>query len=88
VIEDNVAAVRELLSKLPEAEPDAVRTAQVRNRCRAELARRADRAARSPSARHGSISALAALVEPVIVGSFCLLYLGVIVMTLRSKGIL
>jgi hypothetical protein len=75
VIPDDVAAVKQLLSNLPAGAPDAARAARVRTRCRAELARRTPgRSTYLPAA---------------IVGGFCLVYLfGVIVMALRSEGIL
>lgn len=75
MISDNVAAVRQVLSNLPEGEPDAGRAERLRARCRRQLERR------TPGRPM--------YLEPAIVGGFCLVYLfGVIALTLRFEGIL
>jgi hypothetical protein len=75
VISDNVAAVRQVLSNLPEGEPDAVRAERLRARCRTQLERR------TPAGT--------TWLEPAIVGGCCLVYLsGIVFVVLRVEGIL
>ena len=78
-------AVLRLLSRLPPATPDASRSERARARCHAVLTRRQRREARFRS-RGGP---LRRLIEPVLVGGFCLCYVtAVVVDVLISKGIL
>ena len=73
-----------MLRNVPMLEPDAARADRVRARCRAAMAQRQQQAARS--IRRAELTAR--VLEQVLVGGLCLIYLSAIVGdVLRLRGI-
>lgn len=74
-----------MLSRLSPAAPDASRSERVRARCHAVLARGVRRQARSEN----DAGRVARVIEPVLVGGFCLCYVSAVIFdALRAQGLL
>jgi hypothetical protein len=81
VNQDDASVVTRVLAGLSEADSDAARAARVRARAKGVLRSRRASARRSGLAHR--------LIEPALIGGFCLVYFSILVVeVLRTKGLL